>query len=215
MARQARAELTRDAVLLGAAEVFLRLGYANASLNEIINQSHVTKGALYFHFGSKEELARAVIDQGAQRLADAVLPVVNSRVPALEAVISISYDIAELTLSEPIVGAMTKLTYQIGDWRGAADRSPGQLAGALYRDLAARAVTEGDLRSDANPNDVGMVWHQAVTGAYVVAASADDLPSMASRLERTWYYHLPAVVAEDKLPYFREFAARRLRRYVP
>jgi transcription-repair coupling factor (superfamily II helicase) len=53
MARQARAEITRDSVLAGAADVFLRLGYANASLSEIIAQSNVTKGALYFHFGSK------------------------------------------------------------------------------------------------------------------------------------------------------------------
>ena len=215
MARQARAELTRDAVLLGAAEVFLRLGYANASLNEIINQSHVTKGALYFHFGSKEELARAVIDQGSQRLTDAVSPVLHSRVPALEAGISISYDIAELTLSEPIVGAMTKLTHQIGDWRGSADKSPAQLSAELYAELATRAVAEGDLRSDVNSAHVGMVWHQSVTGAYVVAASTDDLPSMAVRLERSWHFGLPAVVPDDKLPYFREFAARRLRRYVP
>ncbi|WP_156509801.1 TetR family transcriptional regulator, partial [Rhodococcoides corynebacterioides] len=57
MVRQARAEITRDTVLAGAATVFLRLGYANASLSEIISQSQVTKGALYFHFGSKEELA--------------------------------------------------------------------------------------------------------------------------------------------------------------
>ncbi|MFD7846933.1 TetR/AcrR family transcriptional regulator, partial [Nocardia sp. NPDC059764] len=34
MAGQARAEITRDSVLAGAADVFLRLGYANASLSE-------------------------------------------------------------------------------------------------------------------------------------------------------------------------------------
>lgn len=65
MVRQERAEATRDSVLRGAAGVFLRLGYANASLSEIIAESQVTKGALYFHFGSKEELARAVIDEGS------------------------------------------------------------------------------------------------------------------------------------------------------
>ena len=48
--------------------MFFCLGYANASLSEIIAQSNVTKGALYFHFGSKEELARAVVDQGNERL---------------------------------------------------------------------------------------------------------------------------------------------------
>ena len=42
VARQARAEITRDALLTGAAEVFLRLGYTNASLNEIMAQANVT-----------------------------------------------------------------------------------------------------------------------------------------------------------------------------
>ncbi len=45
MVRQERAEATRDSVLRGAAGVFLRLGYANASLSEIIAESQVTKGA--------------------------------------------------------------------------------------------------------------------------------------------------------------------------
>ncbi len=119
MARQARAEITRDSVLAGAADVFLRLGYANASLSEIIAQSNVTKGALYFHFGSKEELARAVVDQGHERLVSSCQGFFDSRVPALEACIGITYVVADLSMNDPMVGAMLKLTHQIGDYRGA------------------------------------------------------------------------------------------------
>ena len=60
--RQARALLTRDAILDGAAAEFVLHGYHAASLSRIIERSKVTKGALYFHFASKQEMALALID---------------------------------------------------------------------------------------------------------------------------------------------------------
>ena len=55
-----------------------------ASLSEIIAESQVTKGALYFHFGSKEELARAVIDEGSARFDAKCELWLDRRTPALE-----------------------------------------------------------------------------------------------------------------------------------
>jgi AcrR family transcriptional regulator len=62
MARQERAVRTRRAVVEAAAAVFAEHGYAAATIAEILERADVTKGALYFHFGSKEALARGVID---------------------------------------------------------------------------------------------------------------------------------------------------------
>ena len=44
-----------------AAAVFAERGYAGASIDQILAEAEVTKGALYFHFESKAELAVAVI----------------------------------------------------------------------------------------------------------------------------------------------------------
>ena len=151
MARQARAEITRDSVLAGAADVFLRLGYANASLSEIIAQSNVTKGALYFHFGSKEELARAVVDQGNDRLNASCKGFFDSRVPALEACIGISYVVADLTANDPMVAAMLKLNHQIGDYRGTQGENIAEFWEKAHRLLAERAIDQGDLNSDLDP----------------------------------------------------------------
>ena len=49
MVQQARAQATRDAIVLGAAKVFERNGYGLASISDIAAASSVTKGALYFH----------------------------------------------------------------------------------------------------------------------------------------------------------------------
>jgi TetR/AcrR family transcriptional repressor of nem operon len=48
---------------MSAAEEIHRHGYGGASLERILTHSGVTKGALYHHFGSKAELAFAVIDE--------------------------------------------------------------------------------------------------------------------------------------------------------
>ena len=62
MVTQALAAVPREQILRGAAEMFARSGYS-ASLSDVIAHAGVTKGALYFHFGSKEDLAHAVIEQ--------------------------------------------------------------------------------------------------------------------------------------------------------
>ncbi len=62
MARQQeRARRTRAALVEAAAVEFAKRGYAAASVNTILEGSRATKGAMYFHFQSKEELARAVL----------------------------------------------------------------------------------------------------------------------------------------------------------
>jgi AcrR family transcriptional regulator len=61
-AKQDRAVRTRQAILEAAAVVFEDRGYDAAKLTDIVRIANVTKGALYFHFDSKEDLAQAVIE---------------------------------------------------------------------------------------------------------------------------------------------------------
>jgi AcrR family transcriptional regulator len=51
-----RRQHTRDLLLDAAEEVFARRGFDGASLEEIAENAGYTRGAIYKHFGSKEEL---------------------------------------------------------------------------------------------------------------------------------------------------------------
>ncbi|MEK8072655.1 ScbR family autoregulator-binding transcription factor [Rhodococcoides navarretei] len=214
MVRQARAEITRDTVLAGAANVFLRLGYANASLSEIISQSQVTKGALYFHFGSKEELARAVIDEGNSRLITACQQFNDGRIPALEAAIGISYIVVDLSVSDPMVSAMLRLSHQIGDYRGTEGNVMAGWSESFDK-LAAKAIAQGDIDPNSEPKTIGSLVLEILTGVHMVAVATSTTEELPSRMERLWYYLLPALVPANKLDYFREFAARRVIRFGP
>lgn len=54
--RPRRAEVTRAALLTAAAGVFAASGYADASVDEIVEQAGTSVGTLYHHFGSKADL---------------------------------------------------------------------------------------------------------------------------------------------------------------
>jgi len=54
---------TRQKILLAAFREIHLYGYHAASIQKIINQAGVTKGALYHHFKSKHEMVVALIDE--------------------------------------------------------------------------------------------------------------------------------------------------------
>lgn len=58
-----RRQLTRDALVAAAAEIFTAKGFHAASLDEIADAAGFTRGAIYSNFGSKEELLFAVYDR--------------------------------------------------------------------------------------------------------------------------------------------------------
>jgi AcrR family transcriptional regulator len=57
---QERATVTRDLLLTAAEQVFARVGYEKAQVEEIAVAAGFSKGALYAHFKSKEELFLAL-----------------------------------------------------------------------------------------------------------------------------------------------------------
>ena len=66
--RQARAVERREQLLVAAARVFARRGYADAQMEEIAAAAETSKGGLYFHFPNKEALVAAVIGRAGDIL---------------------------------------------------------------------------------------------------------------------------------------------------
>ena len=52
---------TRDRILEAALDLFIERGYDKTSLREIAERVGVTKAALYYHFSSKEEIIRTLV----------------------------------------------------------------------------------------------------------------------------------------------------------
>jgi TetR/AcrR family transcriptional regulator len=65
-------ERVRTRLLNAAVRVFDRKGYAGASVREIAEMAGVTKPALYYHFGSKEGVFIAILQQAQRQLSGAL-----------------------------------------------------------------------------------------------------------------------------------------------
>jgi len=50
------AEMTRQALLEAALKLFIQKGYHNTSIEDIVQEARLTRGALYHHYKSKEEI---------------------------------------------------------------------------------------------------------------------------------------------------------------
>jgi len=59
---------TRERILDAALNIFANKGYYNTRLDEIVDESDTSKGAIYFHFPNKERLFLALVDQFADLL---------------------------------------------------------------------------------------------------------------------------------------------------
>lgn len=67
------AEATRAELLAAARDEFARHGYADAATEVIVARHGLTRGALYHHFGSKQGLFEAVVEELQQELSAEVL----------------------------------------------------------------------------------------------------------------------------------------------
>lgn len=63
-----KGEQTRQNILEQAAQVFSIYGYAGTSLEALMQATHLTKGGIYNHFGSKEALAVEALDYAIKQM---------------------------------------------------------------------------------------------------------------------------------------------------
>lgn len=68
MPRNKYPEQTVEKILDAAAQLFAQKGYQNTTLQDIIERTKLSKGAVYHHFRSKEEIARRVGDRLGEQM---------------------------------------------------------------------------------------------------------------------------------------------------
>lgn len=99
---QQRALRTRQTILDTAAALFDERGYAATSIAEILERSGVSKGAMYFHFPTKEDLAAAIF---AEQLAIALPPQDST----LQELVDAGLVLAHRLQTDPLVRASVAL----------------------------------------------------------------------------------------------------------
>ncbi|MFE4972912.1 ScbR family autoregulator-binding transcription factor [Kitasatospora sp. NPDC056651] len=202
---QERSERTRGRLVEAGAALFDRRGYAGATLGEIAAAAGVTKGALYFHFASKEELARAVCEQ-AERLLRLVCADLRASSSPLQGLIDAGYWLVDALGADPVIRAAFRLGREDTGWQaGSGSAGPGPQpfaamrgfhsvwAGAV-RDLLAGARRAGELRERSGGLGPETLVVTAACGLEVVFADGCPAEERARRVGALWDWLLPCLV---------------------
>ncbi len=80
-----QSEATRAALVAAARELFAERGYGAVGTEEIVRAAGVTRGALYHHFGGKEDLFRAVYEEVERELVEHIATEAMTATDPLEA----------------------------------------------------------------------------------------------------------------------------------
>jgi TetR/AcrR family transcriptional regulator, transcriptional repressor for nem operon len=171
-------ERTRERLLQAASREIYRWGFQSASLDTILAIAGVTKGALYYHFKSKEELGYTVVEEviASNVRGKWVRPLQSGKDPI-----------------DALIGAVQRISVRPVDVRGgcqlnnlAQEMSPLD-AGfrkrlAIIFDAWREAVasvlregqTHGSVRRDVEPDDAAGLLIAMVEGYGSLAKNAQD-----------------------------------------
>lgn len=205
MAQQQRAERTRAQILDAAATVIDQHGFQGARLSGILAEAGVTKGAFYFHFSSKDELAHALLDD--QFAIGGAHPVPDTF--GLQELIDVSHLLAHALRTDIRVRASVRLTIETGSflvprpephlrWIGVARMhiEAAQAADHVYREL--------------DPNQVAAFVAGSFLGIQLQAEVLTRRADVHERIATMWRIALPGLVPPWRLATFHPYGSPRL-----
>ncbi|MFF4330915.1 ScbR family autoregulator-binding transcription factor [Streptomyces sp. NPDC048387] len=216
---QERSERTRRRLVFAGAELFHRNGYANATLGEIAGAAGVTKGALYFHFASKDELADAVQQRGCGLLHEAVRGLREGGASPLQALIDTTHWLARTLHEDPAIPASFRITKECaGQHQPAVDFHGAWLEAVCELLRMARDVGELPLDPPAHRleggEDAGSAavdrWESAealvaaaVCGIEVLAGTGLSYEELQRKVAALWGLLLPSLVGAERAREYR------------
>ncbi|ALE05781.1 TetR family transcriptional regulator [Arthrobacter sp. ERGS1:01] len=182
---QQRAKATRTAILEGAALVFDEKGYGNASLGDVTERASATKGALYFHFKSKEELALAVIDEQHLRVRTKAEALAGTGLPALELIIGMCRLFGHQLLDDAVVRAGIRLTFESSAFDGDVKGPYADWIDTMEM-LLRQAQVEKDVAADINPASFARYLVASFSGVQMVSNVLTSREDVLQRIEEMW-----------------------------
>lgn len=202
-----RADTTRRQILRAASHQFAHKAYGLVSLDDILAEAEVTKGAMYFHFRSKHALAVAIIEHRAAVARHAADKLVAHKLSGLETLIDFSYLMAVDDIGDVSTRAGLNLLESIGRTDGLQASVLGEWV-TTFAEIGRRAVGEGDIVEERDPDDIARLLVSMYLGLRQTSNFAEP-ERFLHDLEMGWALVLPGFANPDRLEYFTQFLRRR------
>jgi AcrR family transcriptional regulator len=202
-----RADTTRLQILRAASRQFAHKPYGLVSLDDILADAEVTKGAMYFHFRSKHALASAIVEHRFAEARSAVDELLALKLSGLETLIDISYLVAVDDISDEAARAGLNLLESIGRTDGLQTRLLGDWV-AAFAAITRRAVDDGDIVEHHEPEGIARLLVSMYLGLRQTSNLAEP-ERFLHDLEQLWTLILPGIATPDRVDYLTQFVKRR------
>ena len=180
VARSRDAQQTRERLLQAAFREVYKVGYQNAGIDTILAATNVTKGALYYHFESKEALGHAIIEEIVAVITRDrwMLPLERSNdKDPIDALIGIVQAIParpkDVRNGCPLVNLAQEMSRLDEQFRKRLERIFRDLQEAIAGALR-RGQSLGTVRRDLVPEETASFLIAMVEGYEVLAKNAQD-----------------------------------------
>lgn len=164
------AEKTRQAVLEAALTLFSRDGYSLTTLSRIAKEAGCSRGPIYWHFENKDDLYEAVLAYSQEPLKELVAECSGMEETPIEAMdhfierwLGLLANDRKYRQSFEILLNKTELT----DAMSKTLKQERQLTRsiiAMFRELLARAKEAGQLNTEEDPEDLGLLSYTYLMG---------------------------------------------------
>jgi AcrR family transcriptional regulator len=202
-----RADSARGQILRAAGYHFAHRPYSVVSLDDILADAEVTKGAMYFHFRSKFALASTLIDEASRLGREAAAEVTANKLSGLETLIDVTFLVAIRDITEDISRAALHLLESIGRAEGLQAKVLGEWTSG-FADILRRGVAEGDIAQGKDPDDVARLLVSTYIGIRQTS-NPDDPEQFLGDLGKAWALMLPGFANPDRIGYLTQFVKRR------
>jgi len=206
-ASERRADTTRHRLIAAASRQFAHRPYSMVSLDDILAAAELTKGAMYFHFSSKQALAVAIIDDLTEMTRAAAVELLERKMSGLETLIDLVFLLAVQDTQHDVARAGARLLETLDN--------PTPLPLALWQSrmefvttLVQRAVTEGDVIDLHEPEDIAKMLVALWEGVRRIS-DLDKPEHYLDNLQKAWTLALPSFANPDRIDYFTQFIQRR------
>ncbi len=181
-------DVTRQKILRAAFPEIYRHGFQAASLDAILGEAGVTKGALYHHFPSKAALGHAVVDEVITGFLlerwSAPPGAVPDPLSALQAVLrhrASHTHPEEAVLGCPLNNIAQEMAPLDAEFRRRVDSAYARWV-SLFADLLEAGRGAGSVRREVDARRVATFLVATIEGSYSVAKGTGDLSVLTSNL---------------------------------
>ena len=167
-----KGQQTRQKIVIEAAPIFNRQGYAGSSLNDLMAATGLKKGGIYRHFSSKEELAAETFDYMWGEAWNAHMRQVDREAPGVEPLKQLIDSFVHSRLSFkggcPILNTAVDADDGNPVLRERVRKAVRKWI-ARSESMVERGAKRGEIRADVKPKTVATVILATLEGALMIS----------------------------------------------